>query len=154
MPSSILKGKNYFLSIPSPDNFPDHSVLAVGWGTLNGVDYWLIKNSWGTWWGDNGYIRVQRGTCNTNYGCTGYTASVSTVCSIISKCGTDQGHCRYDYECQSGDCGSKNCPAIQTCSQCPSSISSVANCCKGTYYYFLFSNINICQNLARLLAES
>jgi len=36
----------------------DHAVLATGYGQLNGNDFFLIKNSWSTSWGDNGYVRL------------------------------------------------------------------------------------------------
>ena len=43
----------------------NHAVVVVGWGTENGVDYWLIKNSMGWKWGDYGYIKIKRGMCMT-----------------------------------------------------------------------------------------
>jgi len=66
----------------------NHAVTMVGYGHENGVDYWLIRNSWGEDWGEEGYMRLKREPAHTcgvdekpadGSGCTGSPDEV-TVC--------------------------------------------------------------------------
>ncbi|KAJ6896380.1 hypothetical protein NC651_022554 [Populus alba x Populus x berolinensis] len=55
----------------------DHGVVAVGYGTENGVDYWVVRNSWGPAWGENGYIRMERNVASTETGKCGIAMEAS-----------------------------------------------------------------------------
>lgn len=57
-------GIYYGYDCPTDDT--NHCILIVGYGSANGHDYWLVKNSWGTSWGDEGYIKMSR---NRNNNC-------------------------------------------------------------------------------------
>jgi cathepsin L len=52
------------LSDPTCGTQLDHGVTVVGYGTDSSTNtpYWIVKNSWGTSWGEQGYVRIIRGT--------------------------------------------------------------------------------------------
>ncbi|KAF7840802.1 cysteine proteinase RD21a-like [Senna tora] len=55
----------------------DHGVVTVGYGTENGKDYWLVRNSWGPSWGEEGYIKLERNLENSKSGKCGIAMEAS-----------------------------------------------------------------------------
>ena len=55
----------------------DHGVLIVGYGADNGQLYWLVKNSWGTSWGDDGYVKIARSESASDGGVCGIAMEAS-----------------------------------------------------------------------------
>ncbi|KAB2032376.1 hypothetical protein ES319_D05G368700v1 [Gossypium barbadense] len=65
-------------------NALSHALTIVGYGTSDeGLDYWLVKNSWEETWGENGYMRIQRNV-NTQGRLCGIAMKASYISSIIS----------------------------------------------------------------------
>ena len=73
------------LTRPRPP--PRHRPQLVGYGTEKGKDYWLVRNSWGTSWGESGYIKLEKfgegkEPCGTDtrpadgFGCEGGPSSI------------------------------------------------------------------------------
>merc|ERR1712048_131711 len=88
----------------------DHGVLAVGFGTSGGTDYWKVKNSWGASWGMNGYVLIERG---------------------VDKCGIADGPPSYPTVsagfAAADDCSSAACPDVCTCAT--TSCAAQTNAC-------------------------
>jgi C1A family cysteine protease len=52
----------------------DHVVVIVGWDDSQGPGVWIIKNSWGPYWGDGGYMKLPYGCNNIGFGASWVTA--------------------------------------------------------------------------------
>ena len=55
----------------------DHGVLIAGYGVDNGIKYWLVKNSWGVDWGENGYVKIERSDSTDDKGICGIAMEAS-----------------------------------------------------------------------------
>ncbi|KAI9559439.1 hypothetical protein GHT06_013427 [Daphnia sinensis] len=76
--NSFYAYKSGVYTDPACDNLPvNHGVVVVGWGTLNGIDFWIVRNSWGSSWGSSGYILMQRGV--NKCGIENYPAVIVSV---------------------------------------------------------------------------
>ena len=66
-------------STKCPSSGINHAVTLVGYGndSATGLDYWLVKNSWGKSWGESGYFRIRRGNGTCGINCYITTALVS-----------------------------------------------------------------------------
>ena len=127
----------------------DHGVLIVGYGTENGKDYWIVRNSWGKEWGEEGYIRMERNVASSA-GLCGLAVEPSypvkngqnppnpgptppspkrpeSVCDDFNSCpASDTCCCIYEYY---GSCYTWGCCPLESASCCDDGYS----CCPHDY---------------------
>lgn len=65
------------LDSPACNTNLDHAVEIVGYGSENGKDYWIVRNSWSQNWGENGYVRILKSSSTNDIGICGVAASPS-----------------------------------------------------------------------------
>lgn len=85
----------------------NHAVDVVGYGTLSGIGYWRVRNSWGSW-GDNGYINMKRGLNGADINTCGIASYGHYPVVTGADDGSDDGS---DDNDDGGDDGEEN----QTC---------------------------------------
>ena len=63
----IKNGNEIYGSTPENElkkkygNYTGHAIKIIGWGSYKGMKYWLCANSWGKYWGNNGFFKFKRG---------------------------------------------------------------------------------------------
>ncbi|XP_072449859.1 procathepsin L-like [Chiloscyllium punctatum] len=86
-PRSFHLYKQGVYSDPECTQRRGHAVLVVGFGRENGINYWLVKNSWGTRWGEKGYIKIAKDRGNlcgiANYGV--YPIVTRRMCKTLAS---------------------------------------------------------------------
>ncbi len=67
----------------------NHGVVLVGWDDNQGDSgIWIMRNSWGSWWGESGYMRIEYGCCRIGYGASyvNYPGALKIVTDSIPSC--------------------------------------------------------------------
>jgi len=115
-----------------------HAINIVGYGTSNGIDYWIVRNSWDVTWGDSGYAMFKRGVnlCGIESSMSTTTASTGDVVQPVVWKNGISGF--YSYS----NCGyAGTVISYSTASSTSMTLDTCGNNCAGssTCNYFTFS---------------
>ncbi|XP_059149684.1 cathepsin Z-like [Physella acuta] len=64
----------------NPAPLENHVVAISGWGVSDGIEYWVVRNSWGTPWGENGWFRIVTSTYKNGQG-NNYNLAIESNCA-------------------------------------------------------------------------
>ena len=117
----------------------DHAVTVVGYGSEGGHDFWLVKNSWGANWGENGFIRLKRGVGMCGIGKDLVTVSCGSTTGPTDAPLTTKAPC-VDKWTNCPDLAERNCYKTSTaadcqksCGLCPGLTPVASNTCYDVY---------------------
>ena len=107
VPDDLLEYKGGVYEDKTGATAREHGISVAGWGeTEDGVKYWIVRNSWGTYWGENGWFRIVRGTNNLGIEgmCTWAVPKVPEKMILNDKMRSMNNRARYFHE----SCGFRN----------------------------------------------
>jgi cathepsin X len=89
----ILDYKGGILDVPNESQDIDHIISIVGWGYENKKQYWIVRNSWGEYWGELGYIRVVLGENQLGLEADCAWATPGSWTELNKPCNEDGANC-------------------------------------------------------------